>query len=344
MPLFPVVADELEETELALGIALPPKYKALMLDPKIQKALSHMGSISPGKRMMDFVALTEAVRASQPAFPREGVVAFCGTGPRGEFTPTGGYPRLWLPDSKDPAKLGEMLYTWHPEKCKATKDCTGEKWIGYSVEFLRTDHPQEANRIGFTPLEPKAPEKLTTRRVSVSVLRALAAKAAPPAGDSGWQLLDRLNVKGKYLSVVDAMIEPTVDCANIKVAPGAYDTFVRIGVSDRGLHPIVNALRVVGVDASPDGFGRELQVDVDGAEIAIIDRQRFFRQVEPDARSIFFMELSAINERPVVVLAGRDTEVLLVPSGDGDGCYPVRELLQDGRVIGLEVSFARNRI
>jgi len=344
MPLFPVVAEELEETERALGIALPPKYKARMLDTRIQKALSYMGSLSPEKRMMDFVALTVTVRATQPAFPREGVVAFCGTGPRGEFTPTRGFPRIWLPDARDPTKLGEMLYAWHPDKCKATKDCTGLTWIGNSVERLRTDHPQEANRIGFTPLAPKAPEKLTTRRVAESVLRALTAKEAPPAGGSDWQLLACLNVKGKYLSVVDAMIEPTVDCANIKVVPGAYDAFVRIGLSSRGSRPIVNALRVVGAGARPDGFGRTLQVDVDAAEIAVIDRQRFFQQVEPDARSIFLMELSEIGERPLLVLAGCDAEVLVVPSGDGDGCYPVRELLQNGRVVGLEVSFELERL
>jgi hypothetical protein len=340
MAMFPVEAEEIERVEAAIGVSLPRKYKQLLGDPKVQAALRHkkIGMLVEGKRMDDFVALTERMRATEPGFPKDGVLAFCSVAPTGEFQLAFGYPRIWLPDPKAPTSLGETLYSWHLGKGRCTKDCSNKTWIDGVIDSLCQTAPEDAVSLGFQALEPKKAESLRVRSVSQDVLAALS-RSWDPSQSGVWTFAGQLELSGKFMSIVDAGEQPTARSACINVGPGIYDVWMSFRKSKLGDRPVIGGLKVVLNGEDADGLGRTLKVDVDWAAVAVYDRQAFFRATRSEEREFFCTDMAALEERPVLVKAGRKTEVLLVPTGDGDGTYEVKELREGVRVIGFVGEF-----
>ena len=84
-------------------------------------------------------------------------------------------------------------------------------------------------------------------------------------------------------------------------------------------------------------------VETDRAAIVVFDRQQFFASVRYLDRDSFLEALTEVTDRPCKVKAGKHTHVAIVPSGEGDGSYPVYTLSVGDTLVGIEVRFAEWR-
>ena len=341
MPWFPVIATETVRVEQLLGIALPTRYTAFMLDPRLQQLFAHpsIGTLDPARSMMDFVRLTAEVRRDMPEFPATGVVA---------TVPLGRYFKFWLPDPRNPARLGDVIYSWDTSSHRKLKDCTTDAWVRLSVQLAHDIDPVFFARVGYPLQRARDPEAAVQFRDGDPLLTALLAARGEEAAALAASVMDawlpcaRFQVSGKYLVPCDLGCLP--DGARdraVKVTPGEYEAQVQVTMSSRGDRPVLLALRVL-----PPGIGdvvatRVGVLDVDHAAVAVYDRQAFFQQVPPAARETVLDALAGPVHAPRVATVGRSGEVLTAPAGDGDGSYPVFELRRAGALVGFSIRFER---
>lgn len=338
MPWFPVIPEELAAAEARLGIALPRRYKELLADPRIARMLSHpvLGALSPDLTMPLFVEITEQFRRTVPGFPAAGVVA---------TFPEGRYVRFWLPDPKQPGTLGETLYSLDTQLHRKSRDCTSERWVQSMIEVLHQAEPALLAEVGYPPpvIKPPAP-LLRTRRCDERLLALLAlrsgeARAALADIPDPWLSCAPVAVSGRYLVPCDLGQLPQTSQWASKIEPGRYLAEVRLAMSARGDWPVFAALRVVREGCNVSEARQVASLDVDTAALALYDRQPFQRRFRIEERDGFIDELMALAERPCVALAGRSLETLVVPTGEGDGRYPIFELRSGAAVVGLQAEF-----
>jgi hypothetical protein len=341
MPWMPINSEELSAAEQQLGIGLPAGYKARLSDPRVVAMLSHpsIGTIWPGLTMQTFVDATLRLRRVAPGFPPDGVLA---------TLPEGRYVRFWRPDPKNPRTLGEFVYSWDTWRHRQARDCTSDRWVQSMIEVLHQADPGFLGQIGYpAPLVTPTPPMFKTRAgdAALTALWALlslhgeAAVAAVARQRGLWVPCARLAVRGRYLTPCDLGGLPQAADWALKVHPGVFEAEVQVRMSARGAWPVIGALRLLREDA--EGRAGELvaQVDVDAAALAIYDRQPFQRRVRIEERDAFADAMLALPERPCVVMAGRTLEILVVPSGEGDGRYPVLELRDGSDTVGLQITF-----
>jgi len=72
--------------------------------------------------------------------------------------------------------------------------------------------------------------------------------------------------------------------------------------------------------------------------MALFDRQAFFRKVPVDDREAIAMDLLNLEVTPCVMMLGQ-TPILVLPTGDGDGTYPVLALRDGENPVGVEIQF-----
>lgn len=347
MPWFPVIAAEVEDAERRLGIALPPSYKARLLDARIARLLSHpvAGTFRDGMTMLDFVALTEEMRAAHPDFPRDGVVAnavFDHVGHVPQFNR--GYWRFWLPDPNAEGVLGTTLYAWDAATGKRTKDTSSDRWIDSILEVVFASDSSLFSALGVAaPRRRARREKVTVRPGDAAVSEQLSRQHSPGEVASldaaRWWSCGTLEVRGEELSVCD-LAEGAGDGSQVvRVAPGRYEVTVQLGASIAEGWLVVRAMRCVAHGATCDARVHAFDVPVDSAAIVVCDRQPLMRALRPGDREAAFEELESRAPRPSVAVLASGVEVLVMPSGDGDGSYRVCQLLQGGEPVGLEVDF-----
>lgn len=339
MPWFPIIAEELAAAEKALGVALPPRYKALLGDRRVQRILAHpvLGALQPEASMASFVELTEECRRTLPGFPLDGVVA---TDTKGR------YLRFWLPDPKRAGVLGEMVYAWDTVEHKRTRDCTSEASINSMIGIVQSADPDFLAALDYAPPRAAAPKPLIERRSCDAALTALLgargeqAKSAVTAAADTWLPCAPFDVKGRYLTLCDLGELPELSSRwSLQVEPGRFRVEVQVRLSARGDWPVVAAVRVVREGSGVLSARRVATVDIDHAALAIHDRQTFLTCVPPDRRESFALELLEVVERPALIVAGGGAQLLVMPSGEGDGSYPVYELQCGDHVAGCEVRF-----
>lgn len=341
MPWMPIHRDELDAAEQQLGVTLPAAYKARLSDPRIVAMLSHpaVGAMWPGLTMQSFVDATLQFRRATPGFPPDGVLA---------TLPEGRYLRFWRADPKDPRTLGEMVYSWDTQRHRPSRDCTSERWVQSMIEVLHQADAGFLQQIGYpAPVVAPPPPLFSTRPCDAALmallsLRADAAAAAVTPHSGQWLPCARLAVRGRYLAPCDLGGLPQSSDWALKVEPGFFQATVRVQMSARGDRPVIAALRLLreGTVGTVDVEGDvAAHVDVDTAALAIYDRQPFQRRVRIDERDVFADELQAVPERPCIVAAGRSLEILVVPSGEGDGRYPVRVCRDEHDAVGLQIDF-----
>ena len=174
---FPVIAQEVADAERSLGVALPPRYKALVSDPLVREALANplLGALVLDRSMIAHVEIVKARALALPGFPDHAVIA----------ADNGGrYVRFWLPDPKRPGTLGEMVFSWDTIVRRGTKDAASSTIIRSMLSLL-------------APREPEAPPhqrpQLRHRRHDN---RELPAVPTPPSRSG--QYADRLHSKAPY--------------------------------------------------------------------------------------------------------------------------------------------------
>lgn len=344
MPCLPVIPAELGAAEAALGIALPEAWKQRLLDPRVQCVLAdeRIGVLRPQDTMAAFVELTHRLRALHPEFPRDGVVAACGVEEDGAFNLRFGYVRFWLPDKRQAARLGDTIHSWSLTKRRASRDCGSAEWIDLALSSADPALLAAQGLVPQVPADTAAPVR--TRPGDGELMHALGLRGeaanALLAGSAGrWWTVGTLAVAGGQLTPCDLGQVPARAHKSVGVTPGAYAAQVRLEPSAHGNGPVVAALRITrSTHATP---GRELfRLDIDHAAVAVFDRQPLLRQVPPGEREALSLNLAALTALPCMAVIGRDAEAVLVPAGDGDGTYPVLELLDGGDCVGLELRFA----
>ena len=347
MPWFPVIAAEVDEAERRLGVALPPTYKSRLLDPRITRLLTHpvAGTFREGMTMLDFAALTESMRAAHPDFPRDGVVA-CAVFDHDRGVPalTRGFWRFWLPDPDAPGVLGTTLYAWDAGTGKRTKDTSSDRWIDSILEVVFASDTSLFSALGVPAPSRKArKETLTIRPVAAAVAERLARQHSSgelqALDPTRWWECGTMEVRGEELSVCDVAQGPGERSQVVHVSPGRYDVAVRLGASIAEGWVVVRTMRLLAQGALSESRVHAFDVPVDSAAVVVCDRQPLMRATRPGDREAAFAEVESRAPRPSVVVLARDAQVLLMPSGDGDGSYPVYALQHAGETVGLEVDF-----
>lgn len=286
--------------------------------------------------MQTFVEATTQFRRTTPGFPPDGVLA---------TLPEGRYVRFWLPATKDPGTLGELINSWDVHRHRKARDCTGERLVQSMIDVLYQSNPDYLALVGYPAPTIEPPPPLFRTRggdaatTSLLSLRGDAARAALARSNSKWLPCARLAVHGRCLVPCDLGQLPQAADWALKVEPGIYDATVRLKISTRGDWPVITALRLVRDGAAGSAALAAGAVDVDTAALAIYDRQPFQRRFRIDEREAFADEMLALTGRPCVVVAGRKIEILVVPTGEGDGRYPIRELRDDHGIIGMQIEF-----
>ena len=152
-----------------------------------------------------------------------------------------------------------------------------------------------------------------------------------------------LPIKGTRIIIKDAMImlyekAQTPEWPHVVVAPGEYVVSIIGGNRD------AKRVRVCLAGVAEPKKGKEVgQVSVDHAAVAICDYDALFAaaKADPEAYSDWTQDdcESAVWEKQSGVLEFGGTPIAHLKTGIGDGTFPVFELLDGNRVVGMECSF-----
>jgi hypothetical protein len=348
MSLLPVIAEELEAFEARMQVKLPSYYKQSLLDERVRRVLMSfpVGVLRADDAMHTFANITEKVRATEPKFPANGVVIFCGLNPRtGILDPSWGYLRFLRPDKKDPSRLGDSVFTWVPDRQRQLRDCSIQEWIGSHIDGARDELIAELGLVKPRVFDEKP--VLRAEPCSAEVQRDLALRGAAALRrlevlSNSWVTIATIIFKGRFASLCDAGQLP---CAaeGIKLSPGTYDVSLQVAKSSLGEWLMVSSLRVAlqGAELSKLSLRHAARIEVDSAAVALYDRQTFFRKIPSYEQPSFLMDLAEVTELPSLLRCGKGTSVLVIPSGDGDGTYGIQSLHDGTNTVGFVVDFVK---
>ena len=336
---FPVFRDEVEEVEKFLGIALPPRYKELLLHPKVYDvAISkECGYLKKEVSMMEFARLTKIVKRIDPDFPRNGVVMFAPI-EHVEYKSMWGYLRFWVPDKKKPECLSETIYSWDLDKKKKTKDCSNEDWFSWPLEDYYGKQSDIFSELDINP--PDDEEKIVVEVIELGAALFEQVESNVCESIAEWKKIGIYNLKGRYFTPCDyGCIPESQTTPSIRTSSGRYSAFIQTGF-DQQHRRYISRFRLLDDLAEKDIKVRhEFSLDIDAGSVCVFDRQSFFKQVHVDLREELGMELFEIEASLYWAKVGKSSEVIVCPSGKGDGTYKVSSLLSEGRVVGMEIDF-----
>ena len=158
-----------------------------------------------------------------------------------------------------------------------------------------------------------------------------------------WNEVTKIEVRGKTLAIKDAMVmlsdeEVEPEGPSISCDSGEYILEINAPVPF-----YAHRVRIRKVDSDPI-LGNELgTVDIDHAFVGFIDYELFLNTVKDDFESYEEWTMMELDDELAKNFSGEilfnNEKLVYVKSGDGDGQYPVFELLEDGKQVGLECIF-----
>lgn len=319
---FPVVAHDVADAERLLGVALPPRYKALVSDPLVRQALANplLGALLLDRSMIAHVKIVKERALALAEFPDRAVIA----------ADNGGrYVRFWLPDPKRPGTLGEMVFSWDTLERRSTKDAASSTIIRSMLSLL-------------APRAAEAP-RVNVYNYDVGDATRAAARGDNP-NEPQWIVCGTFELEGAILAACDAGLHPDpTSSVSVKSGPGVYRVDVLHATGDPSFAHRITALRMVRADAQCAHVTAVVELDVDHAAIAIYDRQHYFRRVRTGDRDAFLAELSAAAPRLAAVgMRGRRFAVR-VATMRGDGTFAVSALSDGHKAVGLQIGLTGTR-
>ena len=158
-----------------------------------------------------------------------------------------------------------------------------------------------------------------------------------------WNHLAQIETLGQQIIIKDAMIlldnaETAPEWPAIVVDPGMYD--VEINVPEPWYCARV---RIKSVESHPE-LGKMIgHLSIDNSSVGIIDYETFVNEISSSYSDYEEWTETAlddeINDNFSGQIAYKSAWLVYVKSGNGDGTYPVYELVEKGKVVGLECNF-----
>ena len=155
-----------------------------------------------------------------------------------------------------------------------------------------------------------------------------------------WNEVTRIDVTGRVIVAKDAMVmlssdEVEPDWPSISCSPGEYILEIHVPVPF-----YAHRVRLRKADSDPK-LGNELgAVSVDHAFVGFIDYEPFLNAVKKDFDSYEEWTMTELDDELAINFSGEilfgDEKLLYVKSVDGDGVFPIFELVEDGEPVGLE--------
>lgn len=155
-----------------------------------------------------------------------------------------------------------------------------------------------------------------------------------------WNEVTKIDVEGPIVVIKDAMVmlsddELEPEWPSISCASGEY--ILEIFVPEPFY---AHRVRLRRADSDPC-LGKELGgVSVDHAFVAFIDYEPFLSAVKKDFESYEEWTMTQLDDELALNFSGeiefRDQKLVYVKSVDGDGVFPVFELVEDGQIVGIE--------
>lgn len=155
-----------------------------------------------------------------------------------------------------------------------------------------------------------------------------------------WNEVARIDVKGRVIVVKDAMVMLSSDAVDpewpsISCNPGEYILEIHVPVPF-----YAHRVRLRKTDSDPD-LGNELGVvNVDHAFVGFVDYEPFLAAIKKDFESYEEWTMTELDDELALNFSGEilfgGEKLVYVKSVDGDGAFPVFELVEDGQPAGLE--------
>jgi len=155
-----------------------------------------------------------------------------------------------------------------------------------------------------------------------------------------WNEVTRIDVKGHVLVIKDAMVmlsddEVAPEWPSISCTPGEYVLEIHVPVPF-----YAHRVRVRRTDSEPD-LGKELSaVNVDHAFVGFVDYEAFLTAVKRDFEAYEEWTMTELDDELALNFSGEilfsGEKLVYVKSVDGDGAFPVFELIDDGLTVGME--------
>lgn len=155
-----------------------------------------------------------------------------------------------------------------------------------------------------------------------------------------WNEVTRIDVEGPVVVIKDAMVmlssdELESEWPSISSAPGEY--ILEIFVPEPFY---AHRVRFRRSDSDPE-LGNEIGgVSVDHAFVAFIDYEPFLAAAKKNFASYEEWTMTQLDDELALNFSGeiefRDQKLVYVKSVDGDGVFPVFELVEDGQTVGIE--------
>ncbi len=155
-----------------------------------------------------------------------------------------------------------------------------------------------------------------------------------------WNEVTRIEVRGGVVVAKDAMVmlssdETDPEWPSVACTPGEYVLEIHVPVPFNA-----HRVRIRKADSDPS-LGRELGVlDVDHAFVGFIDYEPFLAAIKQDFESYEEWTMSELDDELAINFSGEISfcgeKLVYVKSVNGDGVYPVYELVEDSQPVGLE--------
>ena len=158
--------------------------------------------------------------------------------------------------------------------------------------------------------------------------------------DTTWNEVTRINVTGGVIVAKDAMVmlSPDVDdpeWPSATCAPGEYVVEIHVPVPF-----YAHRIRIRRVKSDPSRGKALGTIDVDHAFVAFIDYGPFLQAVKKDFELYEEWTMMELDDELAINFSGeisfRGEKLVYVKSTDGDGVFPVFELVEDSQPVGLE--------
>ncbi len=122
---------------------------------------------------------------------------------------------------------------------------------------------------------------------------------------------------------------------SVSVSPGEYILEIHVPIPFHA-----HRVRIRKTDSGPVTGNEIGAVNVDHAFVGFVDYESFLAAVRNDYEAYEEWTMAELDDELAINFSGEipfgDEKLVYVKSVDGDGAFPVFELVEDGQIVGME--------